>query len=112
MSTLTIEGWSKANGDQRSTPVGDIHFDIEGATHTRLEQAEERLQQGSEKEVMVDVDMATMNLILPEGYGPLSDCQLRVYLSDDDRGQFHLVGHRASDGCLIYTNAVLIAQLS
>lgn len=112
MSTLTIEGWSKSNGDRRSTPVGDIHFDIEGATHTRLEQAEELLQQNHEPETMLDVDMASLNLVLPEGIGPLSDCRLRVYLSDDQRGQFHLVGHRASDDCLIYTNAVLIAQLS
>jgi hypothetical protein len=29
----------------------------------------------------------------------------------DQRGQFHLVGHRASDGSLIYTNALLIALL-
>jgi hypothetical protein len=35
---------------------------------------------------------------------------MRVYLSAE-RGQFHLVGHRASDGSLIYTNAVLIDQL-
>ncbi|MCG8296463.1 hypothetical protein [Pseudomonas entomophila] len=112
MSTLTIEGWCKGNGDRRSTPVGDIHFDIQGATHTALEQAEERLQQSHEPEAMVDVDMDTLNLVLPEGYGPLADCRLRVYLSNDARGQFHLVGHRASDGSLIYTNAVLIAQLS
>jgi len=49
-------------------------------------------------------------LKLPEGYGPLSDCQMRVYIHNE-RGQFHLVGHRASDGSLIYSNAVLIDQL-
>ena len=112
MSTLTIEGWCKGSGEQKSTPLGDIHFDIEGAVHTRLEQAEERLQQSHERETMVDVDMDALNLIMPEGYGPLADCHLRVYLSDEQRGQFHLVGHRASDGSLIYSNAVLIAQLS
>lgn len=111
MSTLTIEGWCKGDGEQKSTPIEDIHFDIEGAVHTRLEEAEKRLQQSQEKEVYLDVDMASLNLILPEGYGPLSDCQLRVYLHEG-RGQFHLVGHRASDGSLIYSNAVLIAQLS
>lgn len=112
MSTLTIEGWCKSDGDRRSSPVGDIHFDIQGPTHTALEQAEERLQQSHEPEAMVDVDMETLNLVLPEGCGPLADCRLRVCLSNDERGQFHLVGHRASDGSLIYTNAVLIAQLS
>jgi hypothetical protein len=111
MSTLTIEGWCKITGDQKSTPVGDIHFEIEGSVHRRLEEAEEYLQKSDGSEVMVDVDMTSLNLILPPGYGPLSDCQIRVYLHEE-RGQFHLVGHRASDGSLIYTNAVLIAQLS
>lgn len=112
MSTLTIEGWCKRDAAQKSTPVGDIHFDIQGPTHRLLEQAEEYLQQSHEAETMVDVDMDTMNLVLPEGYGPLVDCRLRVYLSQEQRGQFHLVGHRAIDGSLIYSNAVLIAQLS
>lgn len=111
MSTLTIEGWCKISGDKKSTPVGDIHFYVDGPVHVRLEQAEEYLQKTHDSEVMVDVDMSSLDLILPQGYGPLSDCQLRVYLNEQ-RGQFHLVGHRASDGSLIYTNAVLVAQLS
>ncbi|MNF17463.1 hypothetical protein D3C80_2209880 [compost metagenome] len=56
--------------------------------------------------------MTTMELVTPDECGPLSDCQLRVYLSrDDQRGHFHLVGHRQSDGSLIFTNAVMIDQL-
>lgn len=110
MSSLTIEGWCKPSGAQKSTPVGEISFDVDGPLHLRLEQAEEGLQKSHEREAMVDVDMSSMDLILPEGYGPLSDCQMRVYLQHT-RGQFHLVGHRASDGSLIYTNAVLIDQL-
>jgi hypothetical protein len=110
MSNLTIEGWCKPSGAPKSTPVGEISFDVDGPLHLRLEEAEERLQKTHEPEAMVDVDMSSMDLVLPEGYGPLSDCQMRVYLQHD-RGQFHLVGHRASDGSLIYTNAVLIDQL-
>ncbi|VVO43892.1 hypothetical protein [Pseudomonas fluorescens] len=110
MSTLTIEGWCKPSGAQKSIPVGEIHFYVDGDLHLRLEQAEEHLEKTHEPEVMVDVDMNTLELILPEGYGPLSDCQMRVYLHEE-RGHFHLVGHRASDGSLIYTNAVLVAQL-
>jgi len=109
MSALTIEGWCKPSRDKKSTPVGEIHFYVDVPLRQRLEQAEERLQKSHEREVMVDVDMATLDLIVPEGYGPLSDCQMRVYLHLE-RGQYHLVGHRASDGSLIYTNAVLIDQ--
>jgi hypothetical protein len=110
MSALTIEGWCKSSGAQKSTPMGEVHFYVDGPLHVRLEEAEERLQKTHEPEAMVDVDMDSMELIMPEGYAPLSDCQMRVYLHDE-RGQFHLVGHRASDGSLIYTNAVLIDQL-
>lgn len=110
MSNLTLEGRCKTGTDQKSTPIGEIHFYVDGPLHVRLEEAEERLQKTHEPEAMVDVDMDTLNLILPEGYSPLSDCQMRVYLHHE-RGQFHLVGHRASDGSLIYSNVVLIDQL-
>jgi hypothetical protein len=109
MSALTIEGWCKPSRDKKSTPVGEIHFYVDVPLRKRLEDAEERLKATDEREVMVDVDMATLDLKVPEGYGPLSDCQMRVYLHLE-RGQYHLVGHRASDGSLIYTNAVLIDQ--
>jgi hypothetical protein len=110
MSALTIEGWCKVNGQKKSTPMGEIHFYVDGTLHKGLEDAEEHLQKTHEPEAMVDVDMDTLELNLPEGYGPLSDCQMRVYIHKG-RGQFHLVGHRASDGSLIYSNAVLIDQL-
>ena len=110
MSTLTIKGWCKNSPEQKSTPVGDIRFNVDEPLHLRLEQAEETLQKTHEPETMVDVDMSTLDLTLPKECAPLSDCQMRVYLHHD-RGQFHLVGHRASDGSLVYTNAVLIDQL-
>lgn len=51
----------------------------------------------------------SLELNTPPECGPLSDCRLRVYLSEDyQRGQFHLVSHRASDGSLIDTNAVMV----
>lgn len=112
MRSLSIEGWCKTDSTQKSTPLEQIHFYLSGEDHQRLEQAEMHLQKTHEPEIMVDVDMAILDLKLPADCGPLSDCKLRVYLRpDDQRGQFHLVGHRASDGSLIYTNAVLIDQL-
>ncbi|MNO67399.1 hypothetical protein D3C76_582040 [compost metagenome] len=109
MSAMTIEGWCKTSPDQKSTPIGEIHFYVDVPLRQRLEQAEEQLKSSHGPEAMVDVDMSTLDLKLPEGYDPLSDCQMRVYLHLD-RGQYHLVGHRASDGSLIYSNAVLIDQ--
>lgn len=70
MSALTIEGWCKAGDGQKSTPLGEIHFYVDGPLHLRLEEAEERLQKTHEQDAMVDVDMDTMELIMPEGYAP------------------------------------------
>jgi hypothetical protein len=112
MSSFSIEGWCKPVGEQASTPLENIDFYLSGDDHLHLEQAEERLQKSHEPEAFVDVSLETLDLVLPSGFGDLADCQFRVYLRpDDQRGQFHLIGHRASDGCLLYTNAVLIDQL-
>ncbi|MGE9762222.1 hypothetical protein [Pseudomonas sp. PDM20] len=111
MSTFTIEGWCKAGNEQKAVALEGIHFCLNGNDHLLLEQAQERLQRTREPDVMVYINLATLELRLPPGYGPLSDCGMRVYLDSTQRGQFHLVGHRASDGSLIYSNAVLIDQL-
>lgn len=112
MSSFSIEGWCKSPGAKHSIPIEHIEFYLNGDDHLHLEQAEEHLQQSHEKEIMVAVNLATLDLHMPVGYGPLADCKLRVYLrKDDQRGQFHLVGHRFNDGSLIYSNAVLIDQL-
>ena len=112
MSALTIEGWCKISDNEKSTPIGKIHFYVDEGTHLRMEQAEEQLKDTHDSEIMVDVDMSGLDLITPEECGPLSDCKFRVYLnSADQRGVFHLVGHRASDGSLIYTNSVMVDLL-
>ncbi len=113
MSTLTIEGWCKPDNAQRSTPLGGFRFYVGGSNHLRLEEAEVMLQKNNQQETMIDADLDELKLVPPEDCGPLSDCRFRVYLSaQEGRGQFHLVGRRASDGSLVYTNAVLIDQLS
>lgn len=112
MSSFEIESWCKPSPAEKSVPMGLIHFYIGGDQRVKLEQAEERLQRSGAAEELLDVDLATLELVTPPECGPLSDCQLRVYLrKEDQRGQFHLVGHRASDGSLIYSNAVLIDAL-
>ena len=112
MNTMTLDAWYKPQGASKSTPLGLIHFHISEADRRRLEEAEEALKDSAEKEKMLDVRMADMELETPPQCGPLSDCQLRVYIhSDDERGHFHLVGHRASDGSLVYTNAMMVDLL-
>ena len=112
MNTMTLDGWCKPDGAPKSMPIGMIHFRISEQDHLKLEQAEDQLHNSTTKEAMLPLDMAHMELETPTDCGPLADCQARIYLSpDNDRGQFHLVGHRASDGSLIYTNSVMVDQL-
>ena len=112
MSSFEIESWCKPSPAEKSVPMGLIHFYVGGNDRVHLEQAEERLQKTGEAEVLVEVDQSTLELVTPPECGPLSDCHLRVYLRPEDkRGQFHLIGHRASDGSLIYSNSLLIDAL-
>jgi hypothetical protein len=116
MDNLTIEGWCRKPGAEAPIPVEGISFHISAACHLELEAAEEELLKTQAPEKFVDVEMASLALEMPSGIGPLSDCQLRVYIGSmdgslDRRGQFHLVGHRASDNGLVYSNAVMVDQL-
>lgn len=112
MNTMTLDCWNKPQGAQSSSPMGLISFRVSEAAHLELEKAEEKLHATPDKDFMLDMNMSEMELETPEGCGPLSDCQLRLYLRKDDlRGHFHLVGHRAEDGSLVYSNAVMVDQL-
>ena len=112
MNTMTLDGWCKPQGAPKSTPIGMIHFRISEQDHLKLEQVEDELHHSVHKEAMMPLDMSGMELETPDTCGPLSDCQARIYLSpDNERGQFHLVGHRSSDGSLVYTNSVMVDQL-
>lgn len=113
MNTLTVEGWCKKSDVHQPMPLEMISFHISDQCHLKLEAAEEELHKTNAREKFIDVDVSDLELQTPAECGPLSDCQLRVYLGgmDNDRGQFHLVGHRASDNGLVYTNAVMVDQL-
>jgi hypothetical protein len=112
MSAMTLEGWCKTTAEQKPTPLEDIRFNITDDDRLHLEQAEVYLQENDQKEMMVDADLTTLDVHMPDGVGPLADCLFRVYLGGaEHRGPFHRVGHTARDGSLIYTNAVLIDQL-
>lgn len=109
---LTLEGWCKAEGAAEPTPIESLHFCVSEDTHLRLEEAEQQLGDSDKEEIFVDVDAAELELETSSDCGPLSDARLRVYLSPSDgRGTFHLVGHRASDGSLVYSKAVMIETL-
>lgn len=112
MNTVSIEGWRKSPGADKSVPVEMLQFHISNECHLQLEQAEETLQRTGEEEIFVEVDSATLRLETSADCGDLTDCRLRVYLGPlDQRGQFHLVAQRASDHSLVYSNAVMVDQL-
>ena len=110
--TLDVGGWCKHNNNTRPEPVNTIHFHISQNCHLLLEQAEEELQKTHEREKFLEMDPDALELEVSPDCGPLADCQFRVYLDPvDHRGHFHLVGHRASDNSLVYSNAVMVDAL-
>ncbi|MCX4029482.1 hypothetical protein H0A36_03480 [Endozoicomonas sp. SM1973] len=112
MNTMTLDAWCKPEGADHSTPLGKMTFRISEQDHLKMEDAEEKLANSDEKETMIPADMTSMEMEMPENCEALSDCSLRVYLrAEDQRGFFHLVGHRAEDHALVYTNSVMVEQL-
>ena len=112
MSTMNIEGWCKTNQNHKPLPLKNIHFHINEKDIINFEEAEEYLQTHEKSYMMIQANMKSLELEMPKGFGKLSDCCYRVYLNrSNNKGYVHLVGHRASDGSLVYSNALLIEQL-
>lgn len=112
MNTFTLDAWCKPPGEHKSMPMGHIHFHISDDIHLQLERAETVLaQRQAEREMEIPADMDSLELDLEEST-ELDDCHFHVYMRKDfERGQFFLVGHRAEDGALVYSNAVMVDQL-
>lgn len=109
MFPLTTDCYLKQLGTDESQWIGKVQFHMSESDHRRLEEAEEALQESGDDEMMLAISAEDMALELPESVGGLSDCLVRVYLNkQEDRGFFHIVGHRKSDGSLIYSDAVMI----
>jgi len=112
MDALTVEGWCEKPGVDEPVPLEAIRFHISAACHRQLEAAEQELCDTQAAEKFIELDMAALKLELPASVEPLTGCRFRVYLGPiDSRGQFHLVGHRASDNALVYTKPVMVDQL-
>lgn len=110
--TLEIEGWRKETESAKPEPLEHIQFTVDGDCHTALEEAEEELQRTGAAEKFIDVDPDSVELKITPDCGPVTQCQLRVYLKrSDERGHFHFVARGADDNSLIYSNAVLIESL-
>jgi hypothetical protein len=106
---LTLDTWYKPKRARQSEAIGITRLAIDEAQYRRLEQAELELKQSARQEMFLDLEQGDIDLQPPEGYGALADCKLRLYLRDaDDSGHFHLVGRRAQDDALVYTNSVLV----
>jgi hypothetical protein len=112
MTMLTLEGWCKKPGADTAQPLRRISFHVSGRCHEALEAAGDELRRTGDAEAFIDVSPDELALEMPPECGPLVDCRFRVYLSeDDDRVQFHLVGHSTRDNSLVYTTPTLVVLL-
>ena len=110
MHPFEIESHIKPEGAERSEDAGLVRFALPDAVYHRLEELEEELIESDRKETFIDVDPTALKLELPPEVPALRDCKLRLYVkSSDNKGHFHIVGHRASDGALFYSNSIMVA---
>ena len=106
---LSLEAWEESSKSDQSEEVGTIRLEIGDREFRSLERMENELKQSENREAFLNVSPQTLSLQTPGHCGPLSDCKIRVYLrEEDDTGHFHLVGRRAENDALIYTNAVMV----
>ncbi len=110
---LALETWHKSHRAQQSEDVGITRLDIGETQYRNLEKIELELKESQRKEAFVEVDGSEIDLQTPRQCGPLAECRIRVYLREDDEsGHFHLVGRRARDDGLVYTNSVLVRAVA
>ncbi len=62
-------GWCKTTAEQKPTPLEDIRFHLTDQDRLHLEQAEVYLQENGQREMMVDADLDTLDLHMPEAMG-------------------------------------------
>ncbi|MFC6672875.1 hypothetical protein [Marinobacterium aestuariivivens] len=110
MNTFNIESWCKPKGASKSEPMGLMTFSVSDEALLKLEAAEDQMTQDDRKHEMdIPVDIDSLELKLPPECDAVSDTAFHVYRHPhEDRSHFFLTGHRASDGALVYTNAVLV----
>ena len=110
---LTLETWHKPKRAQQSEEIGITHLQIDERQYRRLEEAELELKHSGRQETFLQLEEEDIDLQPPQGLGTLTDCKLRLYLREaDDSGHFHLVGRRAQDDALVYTNSVLVRTVA
>jgi hypothetical protein len=110
---LTVEAWHKPEPASTSQALGLMRLDIDEKAYRSLEKIERKLQDSEEREAYLPVNPDELHLKIPSHCERLSDCQIRVYLRDeDDSGLFHLVGRRAGGDGLVYTNAVMLRTVA
>lgn len=110
---LILETWHKPKQAKHSEEIGITRLHIDENQYRRLEQAELELKQSDCQEAFLDLEEEDIDLQPPQGFGALADCKIRLYLREaDDSGHFHLVGRRAQDDALIYTNSVLVRTVA
>lgn len=113
MNTFNLESWCKPQGAAKSQPMGLMTFRVSEDAHLKMEAAEDQMTQDSKAHEMdIPVDIDSLELQLPPDCEALSDAAFHVYRhAHEGRSHFFLTGHRASDGALVYSNAVLVDQL-
>ena len=110
---LALETWQTSDQTGNAEELGMSRLTIGDREYRSLDRIERQLREGDQREARVAMQPSRLNLETPPGCGPLAECQLRVYLrEEDDTGHFQLLGTRAGDGGSVYTKAVMLRTVA
>ena len=110
---IALETWHTSEQTGNVQELGMSRMTIGDSEYRSLDTIEKQLREGNKREARVNVLPSRLNLETPPACGPLAECQLRVYLrEEDDTGHFQLLGSRARDGGSIHTKAVMLRSVA
>lgn len=106
---LSLETFCKGADEQSSNEIGRSAVTVSADSYRKLEALEQQLRESDQQELFADIHDTAIDVETPDAVDQLRQCKVRLYLDGEQQAaHFHLVGHRADDNSLIYTNPVLV----
>jgi hypothetical protein len=106
---IALETFKKPGTDTPPENIGRSTVTIDEAGYLALSRLEQELLESGQREVLMDTDERTIQIVPPVNQSELRDSKIRVFLDEETRaGVFHVVARHARDNCMIYTQPTMV----
>ncbi len=110
---LALETYRKTRLHRGSKELGIAKLVIEAPEIALIARLESSLHKLNQADISMPVEAADIKLRMPENFGPIEDCRLRLTTRDDtEQGYLHFVARRSSDFSLVYSDSVKIESVT